>query len=356
MAGTPRARRSSSTFPAPCRRTAAFSTGRPRCGFRRPRAACRTFRCSRRRPPGSTMSAASMPGLISQNGDPPYASGGIQVIAHWLKDPPLRAAPIRSPGKPANCFAVESFIDELAAAAGVDPVEFRLRGLTDPRGIEVMRRTAAMMKWQPRTSPELRRQCRGRPRPRPRLHPLQVHRGLCRRWAWRSRSSARPAGSRSSASSARMIAGRSSIPTALRSQVEGSIMQTLSRALIEEVKFDRITRHQRRLVELSDPDLLRRAEDRARADRPSERKAGRRGRGGVLPGRGRARQCGVRRHRRAAAHPAVHAGAGEGGAAGQGIIAFIYPSSQKGRGIVGNAPGFGFSPANKTLMRKRRGR
>ncbi|MGB7774564.1 MAG: molybdopterin cofactor-binding domain-containing protein, partial [Pseudolabrys sp.] len=60
------------------------------------------------------------PGLISQNGDPPYAAESIQVIAHWLKDAPLRPAPIRSPGKPANCFAVESFVDELAAAIGAD--------------------------------------------------------------------------------------------------------------------------------------------------------------------------------------------------------------------------------------------
>ena len=89
-------------------------------------------------------------GLISQNGDPPYAADHIQVIAHWLKDTPLRPAPLRSPGKPANCFAVESFVDELAAAAGVDPVELRLRGLTDPRGIEVIKRVAAMMKWQTR--------------------------------------------------------------------------------------------------------------------------------------------------------------------------------------------------------------
>ena len=55
------------------------------------------------------------PGPIAQNGDPPYAADRIQVIAHWLKDTPLRPAPLRSPGKPANCFAVESFIDELAA-------------------------------------------------------------------------------------------------------------------------------------------------------------------------------------------------------------------------------------------------
>src|SRR6516225_7560995 len=93
------------------------------------------------------------PGLISQNADPPYAADSVQVVAHWLKDAPLRPAPIRSPGKPANCFAVESFTDELAAAAGLDPIEFRLRALDDPRGAEVIRRAAALMNWQSRPSP-----------------------------------------------------------------------------------------------------------------------------------------------------------------------------------------------------------
>ena len=45
---------------------------------------------------------------------------------HWLKEAPLRPAPLRSPGKPANCFAVESFTDELAAAAGIDPIDVSL--------------------------------------------------------------------------------------------------------------------------------------------------------------------------------------------------------------------------------------
>ena len=93
------------------------------------------------------------PGFIWQNADPPYAAENVQVLVHWLKDAPLRPAPIRSPGKPANCFAVESFIDELAAAAGLDPIEFRLRGLADPRGVEVIRQAAALMNWQSRPSP-----------------------------------------------------------------------------------------------------------------------------------------------------------------------------------------------------------
>ena len=73
--------------------------------------------------------------------------------SHWLKDAPLRPSNIRAPGKIANLFAVESFVDELAVAAGADPVEFRLRGLTDPRGIEVLKRAAALIGWQARATP-----------------------------------------------------------------------------------------------------------------------------------------------------------------------------------------------------------
>jgi nicotinate dehydrogenase subunit B len=64
-----------------------------------------------------------------------------------------RSSNLRAPGKIANCFAVESFFDEMAAAIGRDPVELRLKGLSDPRGIEVLKRTVAMMKWQPCSSP-----------------------------------------------------------------------------------------------------------------------------------------------------------------------------------------------------------
>jgi CO/xanthine dehydrogenase Mo-binding subunit len=48
---------------------------------------------------------------------------------------------------------VESFVDEIAALTRVDHVEFRLRRLINPRGVEVLRRTAARMGWQSRPSP-----------------------------------------------------------------------------------------------------------------------------------------------------------------------------------------------------------
>ena len=74
----------------------------------------------------------------------PTAPRSMNVVVHWLKDTPLRPSPIRAPGKLANCFAVESFIDELAAAAqAATRSQIRLKGLTDPRGIEVLKRMAA---------------------------------------------------------------------------------------------------------------------------------------------------------------------------------------------------------------------
>ena len=60
---------------------------------------------------------------------------------------------LRAPGKIANVFAVEGFTDEIAAAVGVDPLEFRLSRLTDPRAIEALTRTATAFGWQTRTSP-----------------------------------------------------------------------------------------------------------------------------------------------------------------------------------------------------------
>jgi nicotinate dehydrogenase subunit B len=95
-------------------------------------------------------------GQVQQNGDPPYATPNARVTVHWLKGTPLRPSNLRAPGKIANVFAVEGFTDEVAAAAGVDAVEFRLRGLSDPRAIEAITKAAEMIGWQPRPSPNPR--------------------------------------------------------------------------------------------------------------------------------------------------------------------------------------------------------
>ena len=178
------------------------------------------------------------PGLISQNADPPYAADSVQVLVHWLKDAPLRPAPIRSPGKPANCFAVESFTDELAAAAGLDPVEFRLRGLEDKRGVEVIRRAAALMNWQSRPSPS--------PNPNAALAHgrgfAYVHYKHSESYVAMGmevaveRASGRIKVERVACA---FDCGQIINPDGARAQVEGSILQTLSRALMEEVRFDR---------------------------------------------------------------------------------------------------------------------
>ena len=178
------------------------------------------------------------PGLISQNGDPPYAASSIQVVAHWLKDTPLRPAPLRSPGKPANCFAVESFVDELAATAGLDPVEFRLRGLNDPRGVELIKRTATMMNWQSRPSPKVEQNAavaRGRGIAYVHYKHTETYVAMGMEVAVERASG--------TVRVERVICahdcGQIINPDGVRAQVEGSILQTLSRVLIEEVKFDR---------------------------------------------------------------------------------------------------------------------
>jgi nicotinate dehydrogenase subunit B len=177
-------------------------------------------------------------GLISQNGDPPYAADRVEVLVHWLKAAPLRPAPLRSPGKPANVFAVESFVDELAAASGLDPIEFRLAGLIDPRGIEVIRRMTALMDWRPRPSPGPDKgAAAARGRGMAYVHYKQdetyVAMGI-------EVAIERSTGTiRVERVACAHDCGQIINPDGVRAQIEGCILQTLSRVLKEEVKFDR---------------------------------------------------------------------------------------------------------------------
>jgi CO/xanthine dehydrogenase Mo-binding subunit/aerobic-type carbon monoxide dehydrogenase small subunit (CoxS/CutS family) len=78
-------------------------------------------------------------GGIHRNADPFYTFPRRRIVKHFLPDSPLRVSALRSLGSYANVFAIESFMDELAHAAGVDPVEFRLAQLGDERARAVIR-------------------------------------------------------------------------------------------------------------------------------------------------------------------------------------------------------------------------
>src|SRR4029079_15264453 len=72
----------------------------------------------------------------------------------FVKDSPLRTSSLRGLGAQANVFAIESFMDELASAAGADPIEFRLRHTDAPRARDVIERVAAMGKRDSTASSE----------------------------------------------------------------------------------------------------------------------------------------------------------------------------------------------------------
>ena len=82
-----------------------------------------------------------------RNADPLYTFPHRRIVSHFLPDSPLRVSTLRSLGTYANIFAIESFIDELAHLARVDPVEFRLRYLVDERARAVLQTAAEKAGW-----------------------------------------------------------------------------------------------------------------------------------------------------------------------------------------------------------------
>ena len=83
----------------------------------------------------------------TRNAVPGYDIPDRVIVRHRLLTMPIRTSSLRSLGAFLNVFAIESFMDELAAAAGADPVEFRLAHLTDPRGRRVIEQVAHMSGW-----------------------------------------------------------------------------------------------------------------------------------------------------------------------------------------------------------------
>ena len=268
--GIPRARRSSSTLPAPSMPAAASSIGKPRCGSRSRRKGLPNIPLLA--PEAAGLDASARPQCRPDLAERRSALCGdsIQVIAHWLKDAPLRPAPIRSPGKPANCFAVESFIDELAVAARLGPRRVssawtqgpaRHRGHQARGGSDAM--AVAALAWR---RPECGRRARD-------AGMAYVHYKHTETYVAMGMEVAVERASGQIKVERVVCAhdcGQIINPDGVRAQVEGNILQTLSRVLMEEVKFDRSRVTEHRLVELSDPDFLGGAQARHRADRPPD--------------------------------------------------------------------------------------
>jgi nicotinate dehydrogenase subunit B len=85
----------------------------------------------------------------TRNGEPLYAFPAKRIIHHLVAETPVRTSSLRGLGATVNVFAIESAMDELAERAGMDPVDYRLSVLADPRGKAVVAHVAKMADWEP---------------------------------------------------------------------------------------------------------------------------------------------------------------------------------------------------------------
>lgn len=135
-----------------------------------------------------------------------------------------------------NTFANESFMDELAAAARIDPLEFRLRYLDDVRARELLKALAEKVNWEARPSPHVKQdgwtEGRGLAFARYENDEALV---ACVANVQVDRTSG-------VVSVKRIVVahdcGLIINPDGVRNQIEGNVIQSLSRALKEQVKFD----------------------------------------------------------------------------------------------------------------------
>jgi nicotinate dehydrogenase subunit B len=189
---------------------------------------------------GQLMDWPLHPVFLFGHPDESYGFGAMRKISGTIaplldRASPLRSAHMRDPGGPQTHYAVESFMDELALATNMDPVEFRLRYLTNPRDIAVIKAAAEKAQWQPHVGP--RKQVKGDVyvgqgiayAARGGTHvatiaEVEVNRNTGKVWAKRY-----------------VVAhdcGQIIAPDLVRLTIEGNVVQSTSRALWEEVKFD----------------------------------------------------------------------------------------------------------------------
>ena len=157
----------------------------------------------------------------------------------------MRASWLRGVSALPNTFAHESYIDELATEAGVDPIEYRLRYLKDPRAVDLVNAVAKRADWTPRPVWKEPAAEGDIVRGRGFAYALYVHSkfpGYGAAWsAWIADVAVNKA--TGDVSVTRVVAGQDSglmiNPDGVRHQIHGNVIQSTSRALMEEVSFDR---------------------------------------------------------------------------------------------------------------------
>jgi nicotinate dehydrogenase subunit B len=171
-------------------------------------------------------------GGADRNAVPGYDFQSQRITEHFLPSMPLRVSALRSLGAFANVFATESFIDELAAIGGVDPVEYRLRHLTDERARAVIRSVTERANWRTGAKGD---GTRGRGISFVRYESTKAYVALIADILVDHESS----NIRVERMTAAVDAGLIITPDGISNQIEGAIIQGTSWALKESVRFDR---------------------------------------------------------------------------------------------------------------------
>ena len=174
---------------------------------------------------------------------PPYAYDVMRVAVDDVA-PIVRASWLRGVSALPNSFAHESYVDELAAAAGVDPVDYRLRHLHDPRAVDLVKATAERAGWQKRTGPRREVVEGDIVRGQGFAYALYVHSkfpGYGAAWsAWVADVEVNTA--TGDVAVKRVTVGQDSglmiNPAGIEHQIHGNVIQSTSRALKEQVTFD----------------------------------------------------------------------------------------------------------------------
>jgi nicotinate dehydrogenase subunit B len=178
------------------------------------------------------------PGNIVQGLAIPYGIPNVKATAHLLSETPFRPSWIRTPGRMQNAFGNESFIDECAAAAGIDPIEYRRKLLDDPRGLELLERLVKLSEWTPRVRGAPRAEgdvAKGRGVSYVKYELVRTYVGAVADVEVDRKSGA----VRVKRFFVAHDCGQIINPDGLTNQIEGNVMQTVSRTLVEQLRFDR---------------------------------------------------------------------------------------------------------------------